>query len=66
MFVFANQTHILGFYHLEPIKLPDKLALKDKESGFFMSPKSKLDFQFFKATSDLVTYNKQFQSISIG
>ena len=66
MIVLVNQTYLLGFYHSEPIRIPDKTTIDDKESGFFMTTKAKLDLQFYRANQESVSYNTQAHLISIG
>jgi hypothetical protein len=66
VYVLVNQTHFFGFYHSEPVKINEKPSVEDKESGFFVSHKGKLDLQFYKANPEVVTYNNQTKSISLG
>jgi hypothetical protein len=66
LFILANHTHLFGFYHSEPVRVAERPTVEDKESGFFLSTKAKLDLQFYKANSETVTYNSQSHSISLG
>jgi hypothetical protein len=40
--------------------------VEDQESGFFISERSKIDIQFYRATKDVVVYNKKNKIISFG
>lgn len=66
MLVLVNQNRIFGVYHSEPIRITDRPTVEDKQSGFFMSNKTKMDFNFYKPNSEIVTYNSQQHSISLG
>ncbi len=66
MFVFVSKSHIFGCYHYEACKVGEK-GFEDAESGFFLSLRSKLDLQYYKACPDnYVVYNSKTKTISIG